>query len=284
MVLSRKKRLLSYGNSVTGFLKNRAPLDAQLLESELRLRQCLWQNVIVKDEVTSTNDIAKELINSGAEEGTFVIANFQSQGRGRQNRNWQAPKNSSIFISIILKPRSVNNIGWVPLLIGLCLYKTIESESRKNIKIKWPNDLVQIENKQEFKFAGILLEKHNEHVVAGIGINFDQDKNELPIELATSLKEIFENPISKESVIAAFVSELSARWQEENNAQTSPTASFMRDYKANCVTINKEIIAQIPGGEVVKALAIDISATGELIVKTDSGNRFLSSADIHLIS
>jgi biotin-(acetyl-CoA carboxylase) ligase len=58
----------------------------------------------------------------------------------------------------------------------------------------------------------------------------------------------------------------------------------MRDYKANCVTINKEIIAQIPGGEVVKALAIDISTTGELIVKTDSGNRFLSSADIHLIS
>jgi hypothetical protein len=67
---------------VTGFLKNRAPLDAQILERELRFRQCLWQNAILKDEVTSTNDIAKELVNNQTVEGTFVVANFQSKGSG----------------------------------------------------------------------------------------------------------------------------------------------------------------------------------------------------------
>jgi len=275
---------LSYGNSVTEILKNRAPLDAQLLKQELLLRQCLWQNAIIKDEVTSTNDIARELVSSNVEEGTFVLANFQTKGRGRQNRNWEAPKNSSIFISIVLKPSSENNLGWIPLLIGLSLYKALESETRKNIKIKWPNDLVLVDNNQEFKFAGILIEKIQNQVVAGIGINFDQERSELPLRSASSLKEILQTPMSKEAVIAAFLTELSARWLEENNASTWPTPSLVRDYKTNCITINKKIEAQLPGGEVINALAIDISQTGELVVKTDNGNRSLSSADIHLVS
>jgi BirA family biotin operon repressor/biotin-[acetyl-CoA-carboxylase] ligase len=269
---------------VTEIFKNRAPLDAQLLKQELLLRQCLWQNAIIKDEVTSTNDIARELIASNIEEGTFVLANFQTQGRGRQNRNWEAPKNSSIFISIILKPNSEQNVGWIPLLIGLTLHKVIEAETRKSIKIKWPNDLVLVDNDQEYKFAGILIEKINNQVIAGIGINFDQEKEELPVSNASSLKEILQSPISKEAVIAAFLTELSARWFEENNASTWPTPSLVRDYKTNCITLNKKIKAQLPGGEVINALVVDISQTGELVVKTDDGTRSLSSADIHLIS
>jgi len=275
---------LSYGNSVTEIFKNRAPLDAQLLKQELLLRQCLWQNAILKDEVTSTNDIARELVSSNIAEGTFVLANFQTNGRGRQNRNWEAPKNSSIFISIVLKPNSEKNLGWIPLLIGLSIHKALEAETRKNIKIKWPNDLVLVENNQEFKFAGILIERINNQVIAGIGINFDQAKEELPVSNASSLKEILQSPISKEAVIAAFLTELSARWLEENNASTWPTPSLVRDYKTNCITLNKEIEAQLPGGEVINALAVDISQTGELVVKTDDGTRSLSSADIHLIS
>jgi len=275
---------LSYGNSVTEIFKNRAPLDAQLLKQELLLRQCLWQNAILKDEVTSTNDIARELVSSNIAEGTFVLANFQTNGRGRQNRNWEAPKNSSIFISIVLKPNSEKNLGWIPLLIGLSIHKALEAETRKNIKIKWPNDLVLVENNQEFKFAGILIERINNQVIAGIGINFDQAKEELPVSNASSLKEILQSPISKEAVIAAFLTELSARWLEENNASTWPTPSLVRDYKTNCITLNKEIEAQLPGGDVINALAVDISQTGELVVKTDDGTRSLSSADIHLIS
>lgn len=269
---------------MTEIFKNRAPLDAQILEQELLLRQCLWQNAIIKDEVTSTNDIARDLISSNIKEGTFVLANFQTKGRGRQNRNWEAPKNSSIFISIVLKPNSEKNLGWIPLLIGLALHKALESETRKEIKIKWPNDLVLLENNQEYKFAGILVERINDYVIAGVGINFDQEKDELPVSNASSLKQILQSEISKESVIAAFLTELSARWLEENNASTWPTPSLVRDYKTNCITIDKKITAQLPSGEVIEAVAIDISQTGELVVKTDDGTRSLSSADIHLIS
>ena len=275
---------MSYGNSVTEIFKNRAPLDAQLLEQELLLRQCLWQNAIIKDEVTSTNDIARELVASNIEEGTFVLANFQTKGRGRQNRSWEAPKNSSIFISIVLKPNSEKNLGWIPLLVGLALHKALEAETRKDIKIKWPNDLVLVENNQEFKFAGILVERIKNQVIAGVGINFDQEKEELPVSNASSLKQILQSSMTKESVIAAFLTELSARWLEENNATTWPTPSLVRDYKTNCITLNKKITAQLPGGEVINAEVVDISQTGELVVKTDDGTRSLSSADIHLIS
>ncbi len=269
---------------MTEIFKNRAPLDAQLLEQELLLRQCLWQNAIIKDEVTSTNDIARELVSRNIEEGTFVLANFQTNGRGRQNRNWEAPKNSSIFISIVLKPKSENNLGWIPLLVGLSLHKALEAETRKDIRIKWPNDLVLVENHQEFKFAGILVERINNQVIVGVGINFDQEKEELPVNNASSLKQILQSPMSKESVIAAFLAELSARWLEENNASLWPTPSLVRDYKTNCITLDKKITAQLPGGAVINAKAVDISQTGELIVKTDDGTRSLSSADIHLIS
>jgi BirA family biotin operon repressor/biotin-[acetyl-CoA-carboxylase] ligase len=269
---------------VTEFLKNRAPLDAQILERELRLRQCLWQNAILKDEVTSTNDVAKELTKSETFEGTFVVANFQTKGRGRQDRSWEAPKNSSIFMSIILKPNNQKEIGWIPLLVGLSLFKSLESETRKIVKIKWPNDLVIVEAEEVFKFAGILIEKHNDYIIVGVGINFDQQQNELPIKNATSLKSFLQNDLSKESIIAQFISELGARWVEENNAQSSPTPSLVREYKTNCLTIGSQIIAQLPGGENIKAKAVDISQTGELIIETTDGLRNLSSADIHLIS
>jgi BirA family biotin operon repressor/biotin-[acetyl-CoA-carboxylase] ligase len=269
---------------VTEILKNRAPLDAQILEHELLLRQCLWQNAIIKDEVTSTNDIARDLVSTNIEEGTFVLANFQTKGRGRQNRNWEAPKNSSIFISIVLKPNSDKNLGWIPLLVGLSLHKALEAETRKDIRIKWPNDLVLVENSQEFKFAGILIERINNQIIVGVGINFDQEKEELPISNASSLKQILQSPISKESVIAAFLTELSARWLEENNANSWPTPSLVRDYKTNCITLDKKITAQLPGGELINGQAVDVSQIGELVVKTDDGTRSLSSADIHLIS
>ena len=110
---------------MTEFFKNRAPLDAQRLAHELRIRQCLWQEAVIKDEVTSTNDLAQELIKDNISAGTFVVANFQTNGRGRQLRTWDAPKNSSIFVSIILKPNQERKLGWIPLMTGLALLNAI---------------------------------------------------------------------------------------------------------------------------------------------------------------
>ena len=131
-------------------------------------------------------------------------------------------------------------------------------------------------------FLSNFTQAQDAEIIAPSG--FDQVKEELPVNYASSLKQILQSSMTKESVIAAFLTELSARWIEENNASTWPTSSLVRDYKTNCITLNKKITAQLPGGELINAEAVDISQTGELVVMTDDGTRSLSSADIHLIS
>lgn len=262
--------------------RKRAPLDPQSLAIELEKRQSLWKNFDLEDELSSTNDFAKDLIKKEINEGHFVLTNFQSKGRGRQDRTWIAPKNSSIFISIILKSSTTDNLGWIPLMAGVALQKTLQTEMLVELKIKWPNDLVIVKNDEYFKCAGILLEKVNDYVIAGIGINFDQTKDDLPINEAESIQQYLNSDLSKEELIALFVSEFAALWHEESNATSWPTPSLVRQYKANCITLGKEISALMPSGESIQGLAKDISVSGELVLDTLQGEVKLNSGDVHL--
>lgn len=271
--------LLSYGTSVTDFYENRAGLDTQVLAQELKKRSSLWQEYVLLDEVDSTNEFIKKM---EKKEGLFVLANFQTHGKGRQNRSWVAPKNSSIFISICLKPTKNGRLSWIPLLTSLALFRSLESLTKENIKIKWPNDLVLIKNNQQFKFSGILVEIIDDYAVVGVGINYNQKNDELPIKNATSLKTILSGEITREEIIASFISEFAALWQEENLAAVWPTNKSIRDYKKNCVTIGQEINAQLFDKDIIQGKAVDVLETGELKVETGSKTFNLSSADITL--
>jgi len=271
--------LLSYGTSVTDFYENRAGLDTLVLAQELKKRSSLWQEYVLLDEVDSTNEFIKKM---EKKEGLFVLANFQTHGKGRQNRSWVAPKNSSIFISICLKPTKNGRLSWIPLLTSLALFRSLESLTKDNIKIKWPNDLVLIKNNEQFKFSGILVEMIDDYAVVGVGINYNQKNEELPIKNATSLKTILSGDITREEIIASFISEFAALWQEENLAAVWPTNTSIRDYKKNCVTIGQEINAQLFDKDIIQGRAVDVLETGELKVETGSKTVNLSSADITL--
>jgi len=264
---------------VTDFYENRAGLDTQVLAQELKKRSSLWQEYVLLDEIDSTNEFIKKM---EKKEGLFVLANFQTKGKGRQNRTWVAPKNSSIFLSICLKPNKNGNIAWIPLLTSLSLFRSIESLTRENIKIKWPNDLVLIKNNEQFKFSGILVEIIENFAIVGVGINYNQKIEELPIKNASSLKSILSGEISREEIIASFISEFAAMWKEENLATTWPTKASIRDYKVNCVTIGQEINAQLVNQEKIHGKVLDVLESGELQVETDSKILTLTSADITL--
>ena len=264
---------------MTDFYENRAGLDTLVLAQELKKRTSLWQEYVLLDEVDSTNEFIKKM---EKKEGLFVLANFQTHGKGRQNRSWVAPKNSSIFMSICLKPTKNGRLSWIPLLTSLSLFRSLESLTTDKIKIKWPNDLVQIKNNEQFKFSGILVEMIDEYAVVGVGINYNQKNDELPIKNATSLKTILSGEITKEEIIASFISEFAALWQEENLAAVWPTNTSIRDYKKNCVTIGQEIKAQLFDKDIIQGKAVDVLETGELKVETGSKTVNLSSADITL--
>ncbi len=264
---------------MTDFYENRAGLDTQVLAQELQKRSSLWQEYVLLDEVDSTNEFIKKM---EKKEGLFVLANFQTKGKGRQNRSWVAPKNSSIFISICLKPNQNGNTSWIPLLASLALFRTIEPLTRKNIKIKWPNDLVLIQNEEQLKFSGILVESIEGGLIVGVGINYNQTLEELPIKNATSLKSILHGEFNKEEIIASFVAEFAALWTEENLSSKWPTQNSIREYKSNCVTIGQNLTAQLVNSQKIEAVAVDVLDSGELQVKTDSQTLNLSSADITL--
>ena len=145
------------------------------------------------DRVSSTNDLALQCGIDGAAEGTLIVAESQTQGRGRHGRKWLAPPGSSILASVILRHRLRANQVGLPNLIGAVAIATaIDELTDLSAQIKWPNDVL-IQGK---KVSGVLTELEYDRdrqpfFVMGFGININTTKADLPEELrasATSLR------------------------------------------------------------------------------------------------
>ena len=145
------------------------------------------------DEIESTNVEAKSLASSGAPEGTVVIAEAQTAGRGRLGRRWTSPAGKGLLFSVLLRPALPMSDAHLLTLVAACAAaEAIESLASTPVKIKWPNDLFIGDRKA----GGILLEVAGEQdevdwIVVGIGVNVNTEYSELPVALrrtATSLK------------------------------------------------------------------------------------------------
>ena len=136
-------------------------------------------------ETDSTNSWIKRLAKDGAEHGTLAVAEFQSAGRGRFDRRWEAPEGSSIMMTLLLRPEfSPQYASMLTLVMGMAVAQAAE-ELGFNVSIKWPNDIV-INGK---KLCGILTEMSTEdnqirYVVVGIGINVNI--REFPEEISST--------------------------------------------------------------------------------------------------
>ncbi len=137
------------------------------------------------DSITSTNEIAVQ--NSIKDkEFTIYLANYQTKGRGRNNRNWYSPPGENLYFSFILKPKiKTSLLSVIPILAGYSVLKTIERYLKgKKVYLKWPNDLI-VNNK---KICGILTEYKNKTVIVGIGLNINsREFPELEGNVPTSL-------------------------------------------------------------------------------------------------
>jgi BirA family biotin operon repressor/biotin-[acetyl-CoA-carboxylase] ligase len=159
------------------------------------------------DEIESTNAETKSLANSGAPEGTVVIAEAQTAGRGRLGRRWTSPAGKGLLFSVLLRPAlPMSDAHLLTLAIACAAADALESLVATQVKIKWPNDLFIGDR----KVGGILLEVAGEQdevdwVVAGIGINVNTEYSELPVALrrtATSLKIAGGEPVDRSELLA----------------------------------------------------------------------------------
>lgn len=147
------------------------------------------------ETVASTNDVCIHFANEGADEGTIILADTQTNGKGQQGRKWEAPV-GNLYASILLTPQLHENpppikmYGQIALLTGLSLIQALETLNVKNVQLKWPNDGIILDK----KLFGVLIECVNEDVVVGIGLNVN-NAPDLPDRETTSLKELLENEL-----------------------------------------------------------------------------------------
>jgi BirA family biotin operon repressor/biotin-[acetyl-CoA-carboxylase] ligase len=237
--------------------------------------------VEVVEETTSTNADVAELFRSGEREGLVRVAEHQSAGRGRLGREWVSPAGSSLTVSFLLVPEGVpaERWPWLPLLTGIAAAAAVRRVFAVEVELKWPNDVLV----GGHKLGGILLERVEQTAgsggsvaaaVVGIGINCAQSQDELPIPEATSLAIVTGGPVDRSALLAALAEELATRYDEWRAG-----ADLRRAYLELCRTPGQQVRVVVPGGEVVGE-AVDVDATGRLVVRTEGGDKPLGAGDV----
>jgi BirA family biotin operon repressor/biotin-[acetyl-CoA-carboxylase] ligase len=164
----------------------------------------------IVQETDSTNMQARTLASQGAAEGTVVVADSQTHGRGRRGRTWFSPSGQSIYASIILRPSMAPaQAPQITLLTAVAVVKTLNETANLNAKIKWPNDVL-IQGK---KIAGILTEISTDmdvvdFVVVGLGINVNTPREMMPPDIqqiATSIKIETGGEVSRADLLCRFL-------------------------------------------------------------------------------
>lgn len=257
-----------------------------------------WQLPALRifQRVGSTNDIARAMADDGAEQGTLVLADEQTRGRGRRGRAWSAPPGSSLSMSMIVRPPTPGATRVLTLRLGLATARAIERRLSVPITIKWPNDL-QAGGR---KTAGILceatvIEDRVVHVIAGLGINVRTPGQGWPAELAgraTSLEEAADDvhthggasveprepePREPEPLDPELVGHVVAEWLAvARRPADALSPDEMRQFEARDALRGRDVtVDDRPAGE-----AAGITDAGVLLVHGDEGIRAIAAGTV----
>jgi len=229
----------------------------------------LGREVLCYAETTSTNDIAIELAGKDAKEGTLVIADSQTKGRGRLDRKWVASAGTSILATLILRPSiKPSQVNRIVFITTISIIHAIRNVANLHALIKWPNDIV-INDK---KAVGILAESKTEKnslsfVVVGFGINVNIQKGSFPEEIAdiaTSLSIESGHEVSRVYLLQEVLRQIESRYLRLNDN------GFLDEWKSLSATIGRQIQIEYPDSTRT-GLATDIDENGALIVQLDTG-------------
>lgn len=240
------------------------------LEQGLKTKT-MGQTIYFYEETDTTNNRARELALEGASEGTLVVAEKQTAGRGRRGKVWESPLGTGIWMSLVLRPQIMPaEASVLTLLCGLATAEAIEAETGLSAGIKWPNDIL-INGK---KAVGILTEMDCEmsevhFVIPGIGINVNTASFPPEIaEIATSLYLECGKTVSRRRLVHKVLERLEEHY--ETFLRTGSFAAMLEDYRKHCITLGKEV--HVLGREPFFAEALDITPEGELLVRrADNG-------------
>jgi BirA family transcriptional regulator, biotin operon repressor / biotin---[acetyl-CoA-carboxylase] ligase len=238
--------------------------------SEVRLNRALaggpvWREIRVSASEASTNAAAGAAAREGAVEGLVLITEQQTAGRGRLDRQWSAPARAGVLMSVLLRP-SVGVAAWplLPLLSGLAVVEAMVGVAQVEAALKWPNDVML----DDRKLGGILVERVDDAVIVGVGLNVSTRADELPTEEATSLA-LSGGATDREIIVKEVLRALARRylaWLDTGGT----AASVIPAYRERCETIGRHIELLLPGGEIVRGVATGIDDSGRLVLRNDA--------------
>lgn len=225
-------------------------------------------------ELHSTNIRARELAESGAAQGEIVIAESQTQGRGRLGRRWESPPLSNLYLSIVLRPGlPPKHAPQITLTAAVALVETVASFLPRSPVIKWPNDIL-VDGK---KLAGILTEaacdtERVQYVILGIGLNVNYRAEAMPETLrrrATSMADAAGEKLSRETVLVRLIHDLDRCYGE---LEESGFAALRPRWEEHFGLRGRRVRVEL-GAQTIIGRAQGIDSQGALILETDDEQR-----------
>ena len=238
------------------------------------------------DEIDSTQNYALQISNNKNENGTVIVAEKQTDGKGRLNRKWYSPE-GGIWLSVIIHPEfQISDATIIPLAASLALCESIKKVHKIKTDVKWPNDIT-IDGK---KVAGMLIDtsiqgNKVENLVLGIGINFAVNIQQIEKRLKNSpnfygVTSLFpeKNRPSKIELLVQFLLELE---KVINSLIKGKNTQIIRDWSKHTNMFGKTISVNTGNGK-ISGIAKKIDSDGALIIKTGTKNRRIFVGDVTL--
>ncbi len=232
-----------------------------------------WRVSVVEVTGSTQDDVAQLVADKSATSGDVIVTEFQSSGRGRLDRKFDAPATSALMFSFFIKPeRDTSDWSFLPLLTGMsAIFALKKLDPASSPSLKWPNDILIAEG----KVGGIIAQVSGDGVIIGVGINVGMSQEELPVAHATSLALQQFSTLDRNVILVAFLEtfeELLQRWQSGEDLRHL--------YCENCATMGSLVRIEHPDGSHKKGRAVGVTPTGELIL--EDGSRVTVGDIVHL--
>ena len=238
------------------------------------------------DTIDSTNACARALAEAEVDEGAVVVSEYQTEGKGRLGRTWDAPAGENLLFSVVLRPRiERGRVGLLTLSMALAVARALEHECRCTVQTKWPNDVL-IDGK---KVCGILIENSLEgdriaYSVVGIGINVNQ--RTFPSHLsgrATSLASALGQSWNRPALLRSLLTELDKQYRHIHES----IHDIVPEWKKRSPMLGGTY-ELIQGDRRIRGKALDVQDDGALIMEVDgskaafyAGDVLVADADAH---
>jgi BirA family biotin operon repressor/biotin-[acetyl-CoA-carboxylase] ligase len=244
------------------------------------------------DNIGSTNLALKEMLTAGDDKhppaGTVLLAEYQSQGRGRHDRQWLAPSGTSLLLSVLLRPYwPTRQLPWLNVLASLAVASALEATTGVTAGVKWPNDVTVIVNGAWHKVSGLLVDGNIdvddrlESAILGIGINVNIPPDQLPETAGpiTSLLAATGKRISRLDLMAELLTRLETYYEAAQRG-----SSPLPEWKHRLVTLGQTVKATYLGDALpLVGVAENTDEWGNLLVRDNAGKLHrVSAGDVTL--